>query len=209
MTEKAEKQVNLDDFLTDSQGRLVPKGLVADVDKLRDEVVREVVGSAAHVRDKLNAFRDQAMDKIDAFVSLSAEEHGVKLGGRKGNLQLRSYDGCLMVEIAVSPKVTFSEKLRVAKELIDEYITEATEGSPDGLKAIVYDAFDVDNEGRLNTRRILSLRRIKINDDRWLRAMEAISEAITVKGSKEYLRIYTRPNPRAKFQMMPLSLAAV
>lgn len=44
-----------------------------------------------------------------------------------------------------------------------------------------------DKEGQINTGRVLSLRRLDIKDERWLRAMNAIGEAVQVVGSKSYI----------------------
>ena len=201
--------MNLENFMKDAMGRLVPIDLVKPVDKLRDELVKKIVVDALGMRESLKQFRESKFDEINAFVELSASEHDVKWGGRKGNLSLTSYDGCCKVEVQISARITFSEKLQIAKELIDEYLRDLVEGSGEEVKLIVYDAFQVDSEGRISTSRILSLRRIQINDRRWLKAMDAIADAIVPQGSKEYIRIYQRPDAQSKWQPISLSLAAV
>ena len=49
---------------------------------------------------------------------------------------------------------------------------------------------NADKTGKINTKRVLSLRRLDIKDERWLRAMDAIGDSIQVAGSKSYIRIY-------------------
>jgi len=66
----------------------------------------------------------------------------------------------------------------------------------------------VDKEGKLNTGRILSLRRIKITDPRWLEAMEAISESLQVAVSKTYIN-FREKGPDGKLNNIPLDLAAL
>ena len=157
----------------------------------------------------MKGFRDDVMGDVAAFVQLSAEQYGAKVGGNKGNLTLTSYDGRFKVQRSIAETLVFDERLQAAKELIDECITEWTEGSRDELKALINDAFQVDKEGRINTGRVLSLRRLKINDDRWQRAMQAVSDSLQVAGSKAYLRIYVRRDGDGKYEPVSLDLAAL
>ena len=198
-----------DGYMQDAQGRLVPEGSVKDVDKARDQLVREIAGKAMALREAMAAFRDDVMGDVAAFVSLSAEQYGAKVGGNKGNLTLTSYDGRFKVQRQVSETLVFDERLQAAKELIDECITEWTEGSRDEIRALINDAFQVDSTGRINTGRVLSLRRLKINDDRWQRAMQAVSDSLQVAGSKAYLRIYVRRDGDGKYEPVSLDLAAL
>ena len=195
-------------YMRDAQDRLVPVGLVKDVDKTRDQLVREIADKALALQAAMKAFRADAMGDMAAFVQLSAEQYGAKLGGNKGNLSLTSYDGRFKVLRAVAETLVFDERLQAAKSLIDECITEWTEGSRDEIRALINDAFQVDQEGRINTGRVLSLRRLKINDERWCRAMKAVSDSLQVAGSKAYVRVYERRED-GKYEAIPLDMAAL
>jgi len=59
--------------------------------------------------------------------------------------------------------------------------------------------------GEISTARVLGLRTIKIEDDRWLRAMDAIANSLTVVGSKTYLRLYERVGDSDEYQQLALS----
>jgi len=195
-------------FMQDAQGRLVPLKMVKDVDKTRDALVREIVGRAIALRLAMKGFRDDAMGDLAAFAELSAEQYGAKVGGNKGNLTLTSYDGAYKIQRQVSETLVFDERLQAAKALIDECITEWTEGSRDEIRALINDAFQVDKEGRINTGRVLSLRRLKIDDERWHRAMQAVSDSLQVAGSKAYIRVYARRED-GKYEAIALDLAAL
>ena len=67
----------------------------------------------------------------------------------------------------------------------------------------------MDKEGNLNTSRILGLRRVEIQDPRWLRAMQAISESVQVVSSKAYVRLYERVGDSDKYVPIPLDVAGV
>ena len=123
-------------------------------------------------------------------------------------IALASFDGRYQIKRQISEHLSFDERLQAAKALIDECLKSWTEGSPSELQAIVNDAFYVDREGRINTGRILGLRRLEIKDDRWQRAMAAISDSIQVTGVKAYFRAYERDR-HGKMVAIPLDMAAL
>ena len=99
------------------------------------------------------------------------------------------------MKVAIGDSLTFGPKLQVAKALIDECLVEWTEGGNDNVRALINDAFDVGKEGKLRVDRILSLQRLAIDEPRWKRVMEAISDSIRVESSKSYVRFYHRTSP--------------
>lgn len=195
-------------YMQDSQGRLVPVDMVTEIDRCRDDLVLEIVAKATELSKVLADFKAGVMADIEAFVQLSAEKYGVKFGGKKGNVQLHSFDGEFRVVRAVSEYINFDERLQVAKELIDECIQDWSHGSRDEIKALINDAFYVDKQGKINTNRILGLRRLNISDPKWRQAMEAISESIQVSGSKSYVRIYKRQGD-GSYKQINLDMAAL
>lgn len=197
-----------DQYWEDSRGRLVPVAMVSEIDRQRDELVRELATAAKDLQEAMRRFKLQAMGDVQAFVDLSAEKYDVKMGGQKGNISLASYDGRLKVQVAISEHLSFDERLQAAKKLIDECLTDWTGDSRDEIKTIVLDAFQVDKEGRINTGRILGLRRLPIDDARWVRAMQAIADSMQVVGSKTYLRIYERAMD-GRYNGIALDLAAL
>ncbi len=205
--ENAEKIIP-DGYMQDSQGRLVPESTVSDIDKARDELVGEIVNGAKKLSDTLGQFKAGVMGDIAAFIELSAERFGVKVGGSKGNVSLTSFDGRYKVQRAINDHLVFDERLLVAKELIDGCIHAWSEGSRDEIKALINDAFQVDRAGRINTNRILSLRRLDIKDEQWQQAMRAIGESLQVAGSKAYVRIYER-QADGSYKQVNLDLAAL
>jgi hypothetical protein len=196
------------EYMTDNQGRRVPVDIVKPVDKLRDQTVRSIMERTFAARDALGAFKAEVWADIQAFLSLSAEEHGVAYGGKKGNITLASYDGRYKLIIAVNDTVQFNEKLQVAKTLIDNCIRRWADGSRSEIKLLVEDAFYVDKQGNINTNRILGLRRLAIADPEWRKAMQAISDSVQVASSKTYMRFYERQQDGA-YKQIPLDVAAL
>ena len=117
-----------------------------------------------------------------------------------------SFDGKFKVIRAVADRIEFDERLQTAKALIDECLREWTKDSGAELRAIIDDAFQVDKKGRINSKRILSLRKLKIDNETWQRAMEAIGDAVTVTGSCTYFRFYER-DERGQYQQVQLDFS--
>lgn len=195
-------------YRADARGRLVPESQIKPIDQARDTLVQELVGHARVVQGQLAAYKRQAFDDIEAFVALSAEQYGVLLGGRKGNVTLYSFDGRYKVIRAIAEHLVFDERLQAAKELIDACLREWTEGARPEVVAIVQDAFRTDTAGNVRAWQVLSLRRLDITDARWQQAMTAISEAVQVVGSKSYIRLYERDD-KGQYQPISLDMAGV
>ncbi len=195
-------------YRRDRNDRLVPESQIKSIDLARDALVIEIVEKAKQLNGQMRDFKRSTFGDIEAFVEISADQYGVHLGGKKGNVSLISYCGRYKIERAVQESIVFDERLQAAKALIDECLSEWTAGARDEVRVLVQDAFRVDNAGNIRTGQVLGLRRLKIDDDRWLRAMSAISDAAQPNGSKSYVRIYERDD-EGQYQPISLDLAAV
>lgn len=197
-----------DGYKRDAQGRLVPLESIKEIDLARDALVAEVIKKANQVSAQLTSFKASLAADLQAFLELSAEKYGAKMGGVKGNVTITSYDGKYQVMRAIADQLIFDERLQAAKELIDDCLREWTRDSGAEIRALINDAFQVDKKGRVNTKRILGLRKLKIDHPKWLQAMEAISDAVQVVGSCTYYRLYER-DANGNYQQIPLDLSSV
>lgn len=198
-----------DGYRKDAKGRLIPLESIKQIDLERDSLVMEIVAKALDVNKMLAQFKATVFADIQAFIELSGERYGAKVGGAKGNVSLTTFDGRYMIKRAVSDTLTFDEGLQAAKALIDECVHEWTEGARSEIRALINDAFNVDKEGKISTGRILSLRRLEIQDEKWQRAMNALSESVRVQCSKSYIRVYERIGDTDQYQPIPLDMAGV
>lgn len=197
-----------DGFTLNAKGHLVPVSTIKEIDKLRDEAVKIIVDRAKTLQATMAMTKEIMADEFDNFLELSAREYDVRLGGHKGNVSLTSFDGKYKITKAVADHLVFDERLQVAKSLIDECLIEWTKDSNANIKAIIDNAFAVDKEGKINTYRVLSLRKLNISDEKWLKAMQAISDATQVVSSKEYIRLYER-DENGKYQQISLDFASL
>ncbi|TVP09812.1 DUF3164 family protein [Shewanella sp. KCT] len=189
-------------------GDLVAEERIKPVDKLRDEVVGNVVTKAKALRQAMLDFKLATMGEISDFVELSASEYGAKYGGKKGNVALTSFDGQYQVRRAVGEHRVFDERIQTAKTLIDECIHSWSGGADTRLMAMVEHAFRVDQQGRINVNQVLSLRQLDIDDDNWKQAMDAIADAIQITGTSEYLRLYER-QPNGKYVQISMDISSL
>lgn len=187
-------------------GHLVPESQVKPIDKLRDDVVMNIVNAAREQRKSLVAFKIGSMKEIADFVDLSASEYGVTYGGAKGNVLLSSFDGRYQVRRSVGEHRVFDERIQAAKALIDECIALWSVGADAKLMAMVDHAFRVNKQGKIDVNQVLSLRQLDINDAQWLNAMDAVADAIQVAGTSQYLRIYERQQD-GSYKQLSLDLA--
>lgn len=196
-------------FRQDAQGRLIPESMIKPIDIERDRLVHQLVGKANILSSTLAEYKAAAFGDIEAFIELSAEQYGAKLGGKKGNVTLFSFDGRFKIQRAVQDSIAFDERLQAARALIDECLQEWTQDARPEVLALVNDAFRTDTNGEIRTARVLALRRLEISDERWKRAMTAIGEACQVVGSKSYIRLYERVGDSDQYQPISLDIAGV
>lgn len=195
-------------YWRDANGSLVPDSKVKDIDKLRHQVVTELCQMAEQAEAGLRSFKMKAMQEVAAMVTTSMEQYGVKTGGDKGNVTLVSFDGKYKLVRQMQDHIVFGEQLMAAKALIDECVHRWSAGADDNIKALVAHAFQTDKEGKINTGRVLGLRRLEIRDPQWLDAMQAIADSLQVTGTKPYVRFYRRTE-RGDYAPISLDAAAL
>ena len=199
-------EFNLNDYREDAHGNLIPIKNIREIDLLRDELVEEIVTKAHKCAELLRTFKKNALDDIAAFVQISADRYSVKIGGRKGNITLHSFDGRYRVLLAIQDRLVFDEGLHAAKKLIDECIDEWTIDSRSEVRVLINAAFNTDKEGNISTARVLGLRRLQIDDKKWQIAMDALSDSLQVVTSKSFVRIYEKQENQ-EYKLINLDIA--
>lgn len=180
-------------YCINSAGSLVPEESVRDIDKLRDNVVCTIAEKIRSLEESMKAIKAACMSDIDEFMKISAERYGIRIGGAKGNVQLSSFDGNVQILVMQSNALEVDEGIALAKELIDEYLTELTSGASPELRTIVGQAFRV-KQGRMDVKRLMELKQLRIQDPRWQKAMEIIADSVNVTSTKPCLRLRDRDN---------------
>ncbi len=195
-------------YIRDAKGSLVPLASVKAADLLMDETVRGILDQARALSATIAAFKSETFERVGALQALIAQNYGGTVGGKKGNITLMSFDGCMKVQVQVADLLEFGPELQAAKGLIDACLTDWAVGSAVELQALVNRVFQVDKEGKINRAELFMLLRVEIADERWVRAMDAIRDSIRVIGSRTYVRFYQRPAPDAAWSAVTIDLAA-
>ncbi|MBX9935437.1 DUF3164 family protein [Giesbergeria anulus] len=196
-------------YWQDANGNLVPESKIKDIDKLRHQVVTDLCRMAQDSSASLAKFKLDAMQEVAALVATSLEQYGVKSGGNKGNVTLVSFDGKFKLVRQMQDRIVFGEQLMAAKALIDECVQTWSQGASDNIRVLVNHAFQTDKEGKINTGRVLSLRRLDIKDEAWQQAMQAIADSMQTASTKPYIRFYQRHEATGEYLPISLDVAAV
>lgn len=196
-------------YWRDAKGNLVHERNVRAVDRDMDDVVRRIHGFGEPLSEQMWRFRRHTTVDIMEFLGRTAERYGAKLGGRKGNVSLTTFDGRLRVQLAQADRVEVGPEIEAARALVEECISRWGKGSDRNLRALVDQAFVAGADGTLSATALLRLRRVEIDDDEWRRAQDAIADALRPVGRAEYIRLYRRGTPDEGWDQVPLHLATV
>lgn len=196
-------------YWEDANGALIPVAKIKDIDKDRTKTVTELCRQAKAESERLVGFKTSAMQAVNDFIDRSLAEYDVQHGGKKGNVTLITFDGRFKIVRQMQESLVFDERLQAAKLLIDECVKTWAKGSSDNIKVLVNDAFQVDRQGKISTGRVLRLRTIKIDDEKWQRAMTAIGDSMQVAGTKPYIRFYERDDASGEYFPISLDVAAL
>lgn len=193
----------------DAKGRYVPDRLVPEKDKLISQTVETMIGHAKDLSAQIGRFKGHCFADVAALLSLLGELYDTQRGGRKGNITLTHYSGLAKVQLSMQDRFTFGPELQIAKGLVDECLTTWSADSRDEIRAIIQDAFAVDQEGTVNREALMRLPRLAIDDPTWKKAMEALRDSIQVEGSKAYFRFYVRASIEHGWTAVPIDMAAI
>ena len=206
MTEKALTVVPAG-FRMNAKGDLTKVENIRDSDIAIDDFVVETATAWIELQRLIRDFKLKLFGDVSALLDMIAEKYNAKRGGKKGNVQLIAYNGHYKLLVAVADRIEFGPELQAAQLLITECLQSWSKGSGAEMKTIA-NSFAVDAHGRVSVGKVLSLRRHKFTDERWLQAMQAIADAIMIMGSKQYIRLYER-NDVGTYIAIPLDIAAL
>lgn len=202
-------QKDKDGSWIDPQGKAIPVKYIDPVEKRRDRMVEKLFKKALAVQKSLADLKALSLDEIHSYLQWLAGQYGEETLNPGGNYELKTFAADKQIRIKVNKVIEFDERLQLAKRKIDNCLERWSDGSNENLKLVVFEAFKVDRKGNVDTLRVLSLRKLKIKDTEWLAAMELITEAITVTGTRQYLSFHVKPDKDAEWQTIRFDLAGV
>lgn len=177
------------------EGVFVHKDMVTVDKQLEDEVVEKLIAGALTLQDQMKAFKIAAFEECYGFVDLLRQRYNMeRITSKSGTVTLKSFDGTKVVEIQITKLISFDQKLSLAKEKIDEYLTLKTNGADAEIQTLITRVFDVKNGGKVDAKQILSLKSYPIQHELWKEAMGMIDDATEIAGTKSYIRFKHRKN---------------
>ena len=195
--------------MTDPQGIEVAVKYIKPYDRERDRIARKIFARWMKAQEMLRAVKRETFRDIEALVKRAEKEAGVQLGGPKGNIQFRSFDGSITVSQDMMARTEFDERLALAQQLILEAVAEITDGATADLAEIARKAFEPRKSGRMDMQRIRDLRNYRVDHPKWKRACEIIGECERQIGTRQYVRVTVRKHPDTKPEPISLDIAVI
>ena len=196
-------------FRMNGKGDLVHESNIKPVQLLEDELVLKMALQAEELNGKLAQFKCTGLSEIEALIENVGLNYNVKIGGKKGNVQLLTFDGKYKLSRTVSDRITFSTEILVAKELIDRCLRKWAQGANKHLIAIAEKAFKTNSKNELKVSAVMDLFSYDIDDPEWLLALDAVRDAIKVVGSTTYMLVHKRDDDTGEYHALSLNLASV
>lgn len=198
------------EYYTDPAGEKVPAKYVKAYDKLRDQVAVRIAKRWQGERDRLAKIKADTIHDIQTLVDAAEKATDVSLGGAKGNIQFRNFDGNITIISDRQFRTEFDERLTMAQQLIIEAIADMTADAENAdLAEIARRAFEPRKSGNLDMQRIRDLRRYNIKHPKWAQACDIISDCERTVGHRDYLRVMVRNAADAKPEPVVLDIAAL
>lgn len=186
--------INDEGLWRNKEGAFVHKDMVTVDKQLEDEVAEKLIAGALNLQQFMKGFKVAAFEECYGFVDLLRQKYNMeRISSKSGTVTLKSFDGTKVVEIQVAKLISFDQKLALAKEKIDEYLTEKTNDADAEIKTLITRVFDVKG-GTVDAKKILSLKSYQITHPLWKEAMSMIDDATEIAGTKSYIRFKHRPN---------------
>ena len=193
---------------TDKDGREIPSGYIHKVDKEKHAAALRIHKKAVDLNSRLVAFKAEVFEVADALYQRMLDEKKIELrDNSRGGYSISTIDKAIKVEITVAETIAFDERIDVAQKLINEYLEDKTKGADQDLAILVNEAFRT-TRGRLDTRRIINLMKLKITNEKWAKAVDLIKESMSTSDSKRYIRVWER-DQNGGYKPVKLDFAAI
>jgi hypothetical protein len=195
-------------YWTDRDGRLVHIEDVADYEQLRETYLAPLLHRHLEIYLGIADLKARYLDDIEALLQLCWERHRVKFGGKKNNVTLYTFDGLFRIERNFQNRTRYDEQIGAAEALIKEFLDDVAASLPTDARTLISNAFERNAQGDIRRAEMIRLRGLKIEDERYRRAMQIIAAAEQIIDRACYFTVSVR-DAGGKYQPLPLDLASV
>ncbi len=178
-------------YMVDAEGNEVPLKYISKHDLKRDKLVSGIIAKVQKANRELAELKKSVIKDVDDYLAEVADDYNEKW---QGNTSLTDFSGNSQIEVKVSKKLEFDERLNIVKQKVDNYIKSLVKNSNKDLVMLITKAFKVDNKGNVDTKQILSLKSYNIDNPEWQAAMKLIDDAVRISSSKRYFHFRVKGN---------------
>lgn len=192
--------------IIDVDGDLVPTSMIPAHELKRHDMIESIIDEAKTLNWIMKEFKKKTNKQITDYLSQVADSYGEKW---KGNATLWNYSKTKAIEVNIQNQLQFDERLQLAKKKIYSCIERWSTGASTNIITLVKKAFDTDKQGLVDTKRILTLTTLKIEDEEWKEAIEIIRESIIKTGSKRYINFKTKEEDLESLKTISLNYSSI
>jgi len=164
---------------------------------------------------KIERFKGYNFRDVQTVLALLNEKHGIKRGGKEGNMSFFTIDKKFKLIIAIQKKLDFGPELQMAEKKLGEALDDmaASNGNEEldsnaaDLRTLLSAAFKL-VDGKIRVSEVLRLRGFKITNPLWNEGMDIVDAALIVTSKKRQIRLYER-NETGAYVAIPLDIAAL
>lgn len=195
-------------FIINAKGDHIRIENVPELALLKDQLIKMFVNQAQEISETISSFKSLAFSELDTLCDIAAEEHGEKLGGKKGNIKITSYDGKFQIVKTLRDVHTLEEQMPLIKQLIGEVTAEWKGAASEDLKNVIDKVLKVKDEGVINMQNVRDLLGMNVKHPKWKQAMQLILDSLKVIDQRSYVNVYERGDD-GRYNLIPLSIAGV
>ncbi len=208
-TLKANIQKSTEKIWVDESGNQVQYSRLSQTEKLSERVAGKILQESIKLHNALSELKEYIARASQEVYEMYYKERNLTPEG-KGNYTFYNFDRTIKVEINVNDRIEFDELgIKAAKELFDEFLSEQISTKLDVIKQLVLEAFSTRN-GKLDVKKIMNLIRYKskVNEAKFIRAVEILEQSIRKPSSRMYFRIYQR-QPGGEWENIDLNFSSI
>ncbi|WP_336947367.1 DUF3164 family protein [Asaia sp. HN010] len=181
--------------IPDASGRQVPVNCIRASTVLQHEVAEKIRDHFRELAEFTKDKKKQIFEEMQAYRDLLAQEYGLRSGGTRGGMTIRTYDAHTEVKLEERDYYRVTPEITIAQALIGKILDDLTEQASGDLRAIVMRAFDTDKRtGQPNVGSILKLKSMVIDHPQWPEARRALEDSLVVISSKSAVTCHVRPD---------------
>ena len=111
-------------YWRDPRGDLIRESNVSGVDRDTDAVVRRIHAFGGALSAEMYRFRIHSLDDVYTLIDRIAERYGTRIGDRRGNVQITTFDGRMKVILAQADVIDVGPEIHAAQAIVEECIDE-------------------------------------------------------------------------------------